>query len=761
MNNWNKTVKLPDTYCDLFFNEAVTKWDEAIPLGNGLSGCLIWGDGKPLRFSLDRGDLWDTRPAPETMSWDFTYKKLIELVGMRDTEKINRIFDDCYNRPTPTKIPAGRLEVNYDSPGERLESHLSLRDAVAKVTIKYGRQYSQIETFLHATKTYGYIHITGNRPFPGIDIKAPEFGTVLENDADLFKETKEEIKQDSLKQLRYPLVKWFEEGCFKWFAQKTAENLEYGIIIGQKTDQDAMDIVYLVASNKDGDNWVEIAKNKIQKALEAGYNVCLTEHKRWWEEFWGKSSIALADKEFEKQWYITNYLFGSCSRKGAPPMPLQGVWTADDGTLPPWKGDYHNDLNTQMSYYHYLKANHLKEGESFLDFLWQLKSQAEKFAAEFFDAPGINLPSVMSIDGKPLGGWPMYSLSLTNHIWLCKAFEDYWKTTGDLNFLKDRAYPWFEETARCITRWLKKNENGKLILPVSSSPEIHDNTLESWLTPNSNYDLSLLLYLFKTLSEMSKILGNGDIGKWMEIYEMLPELAVNKDNVLMLSPDESLNESHRHFAHAMAIHPLRLLDYDNNERDREIIDATIDNLEQLGMRWWVGFSFTWMAELYAIQKNGEAAAFQLKLFRENLCSQNGFHLNGDFKNIGLTNFHYRPFTLEANMCAADALQEMLLQTHKGIIHVFPSIPEAWRKKGASFCGFKGENGIEVSSSIKNKEVEYVCLKASKDGVFKVKNVFSRDSITIQKENGERNIISCNEGCFFEIALTANEQCFIY
>ena len=50
-------------------------------------------------------------------------------------------------------------------------------------------------------------------------------------------------------------------------------------------------------------------------------------------------------------------------------MPLQGVWTADDGGLPPWKGDYHHDLNTQMSYWHYLKANHIEEGESFIDFL--------------------------------------------------------------------------------------------------------------------------------------------------------------------------------------------------------------------------------------------------------------------------------------------------------------------------------------------------------------------------------------------------------
>ena len=61
-------------------------------------------------------------------------------------------------------------------------------------------------------------------------------------------------------------------------------------------------------------------------------------------------------------------------------MPLQGVWTADEDVLPPWKGDYHNDLNTQMSYYHYLKANHLAQGRSFVDFLWNRRKPARAFA---------------------------------------------------------------------------------------------------------------------------------------------------------------------------------------------------------------------------------------------------------------------------------------------------------------------------------------------------------------------------------------------
>jgi len=97
-------------------------------------------------------------------------------------------------------------------------------------------------------------------------------------------------------------------------------------------------------------------------------------------------------------------------------MPLQGVWTADNDKLPPWKGDYHHDTNTQLSYQAYLKANRLSEGENFLDYLWELKPQFEKVAREFYNVDGLIIPGVSTIDGKPMGGWAQYSLSPTMSI---------------------------------------------------------------------------------------------------------------------------------------------------------------------------------------------------------------------------------------------------------------------------------------------------------------------------------------------------------
>ena len=143
---------IPAEKHDLYFQKTATRWDEAIPLGSGLTGCLIWGNGAPLRLSLDRGDLWDTRPAPEVLAEDYTYEELIRLVQQKKQDEIRRRFDDFYNYPTPTKIPAGRLELSFGKAADNVDSHLSLHRAEASVNLHFGEQSARVCSFLHANQ---------------------------------------------------------------------------------------------------------------------------------------------------------------------------------------------------------------------------------------------------------------------------------------------------------------------------------------------------------------------------------------------------------------------------------------------------------------------------------------------------------------------------------------------------------------------------------------------------------------------------------
>lgn len=722
--------KMPSELHDLLFHEPIRRWDEALPLGNGLTGCLVWGDGAPLCLSLDRGDLWDTRLAPEVLDSGFTYQNLIELVRNGDQQQIVSRFSDSFmSYPNPTKLPAGRIELQGEFAAASMSCRLHLREAKAQVNWTVGGASYQLDSFLHAENGLGYIRLQGEQ-VDAISLKLtpPAYSDFLINEANT-----SAASELSLASLGYPSAELGRDGELDWFYQRTNHQLEYAIVVAErKVSERTIEWVYVVAANLDGEDWFDQAKSKVSAAVRAGFDEALPTHTAWWERYWLQSALTLSEFEMEKQWYLTNYLFGSCSRKGAPPMPLQGVWTADEGQLPPWKGDYHHDLNTELSYWHYLKANHLPEGESFLDFLWNLRPAAREFAGSYYESSGINLPSVMTIDGKPLGGWPMYSLSPTNQIWLCQAFDQYWLYTGDREFLETKAYVYMKETACCLLDLLLPGEDGKLRLPVSSSPEIHDDSLQSWLTPNSNFDLSLLRYLFGRLTELAELLEEQeDQQKWAAVLEQLPELAIN-DSGLMLSPDETLLESHRHHSHTMAIYPLRMINYRGSEREKEIIDHTINHLEKLGKGLWVGYSFAWMAALYTRQGNGEAARYHLQQFWNYMCSPNGFHLNGDYRTAGVTVMHYRPFTLEGNMAAADALQEMLLQTDHGLIRPFAAIPMEWYVNGAEFHRFRGEMGVLVSAKVNSGKLQYVELLAEREGIFKLENQFSSDLLQLEK-----------------------------
>ena len=730
---------LPSKEHDLYFKKAIARWDEAIPLGAGLTGALIWGDGAPLRFSLDRGDLWDNRPAEIVMSPEYTYAELIRLVGEGKHDEVQQRFDDVYREPTPTKIPAGRMTVCFGGTADRTESRLSLAKAEATVTLTYGDDTATVKSFMHAEHKYGFLRVEGMAP--SVALMPHDF--TPKEDAD---KSVNALSTASLHQLGYPAVEWMTVGNVQVALQRTAEELEFALMLATREQNGATEAVYYVASNRDGDNWLTDAAAMMEAALDRGYAADIVDHCVWWDGFWSKSRLTLPDKFIEKNWYITNYLLASCSRKGCPPMPLQGVWTADEGKLPPWKGDYHGDLNTQFSYYNFLKSDHLEEGESFLDFMWSLNDKARSFAKSFFDADGLCLPSVFAFDGTSLGGWIMYCTTITNQIWQAHIFYMYYKYTADETFLRERLYPYLKGTEGVVRRHLSPDENGKLTLPLTSSPELHDNTPNAWLNGISNYDLALVRFLYEALSEFAPTVCPDDLDTWREIYAQLPDYAIDEKKGFKINEEENLEESHRHFSHLMMVYPLNQCWYNRSEREKKLIDDSIYNLEFYGRGQWVGFSFTWMAQLYAKAGNGEGAAYQLNDFFRHICGPNGFHLNGDFRNTGITAMHYRPFTLESNMNAADAIQEMLMQCYDGVVRVFPAIPATWREDGCAFEGLLSFGGVKVSAAIEEERVTFVELNPKKDAVCRVYDPFGNGTATLTV-SGVSQTVTAEDGVF--------------
>ena len=705
-----ETIAGPAAASNLELAAPIDRWDEAIPLGNGLTGGLLWGSGPNLKLSLDRGDLWDLRTPETLLRDDWTWATIRKLVAEKNQDRISELFDVPYNAfAYPTKIPAGRLELTLDRSQTAESFSLDLASAVARVKLAVG----SVELFFSAEEPVTMIRVAG--PLPARRIVAP----------------------DSLKQLGYPAPEIGGEGETSWYVQEAALGLKYAVVAGGRRVGDATEIALAITATHDAANPLALGRERVQQALDAGYDAMLKLHVAWWQRFWSRSGVRVPDAAVQQHYDLVQYFYGAASRRGAPPMPLQGVWTADEGTLPPWHGDYHHDLNTQLTYWAYLASGRFDQGAAFLDFMWDLLPAHRKFAEKFYAARGAAVPGVMTLDGKPMGGWSQYSLSPTDGAWVAQAFYLHWRYTMDRRFLAERAYPYCRAIGECLGDLLEPDAGGKWKLPLSTSPEIHNNSLQAWLAPNSNNDLSLMRWLFGALVEMAQALDDGaGAARWQEVLGGLDDLAVEGEaGPLRLAPDESLAESHRHHAHLMPIHPLGILHVEGTDRDRRIIDASLAEIDRLGTAAWCGYSFSWMSCIAARAAMPDRALKNLEIYLKAFVSRNGFHLNGDYKRLGHSGFSYRPFTLEGNFAAGQAVHEMLLGSWGGVVRIFPAVPDEW--PDASFQDLRAEGGFVVSARRRAGSTVWVRIQATHDGLLQLRDPFQGRPVSWNRPDVQR------------------------
>lgn len=687
----------------------IEKWDEAIPLGNGLTGGLLWGGGNEIRLSLDRGDLWDLRTHPGFTAPGFTYEivRKMALAGLADS--LNKQYSRANDYPT--KLPGCRLVITLPGNQKAKSFHLDMLKGIGRVD--FGDR--SVECFFSAEKPVALMKIPGS--VANIELIPNNAVVKLGNPA--------------------PVISKDLKGT--WLIQDAALGFKYVFVVKTKKFDDYTLLSISTATNKESENPFQLANKQADEALNKGFNLMLKDHEKWWDNFWSKSSLTIPDPKIQQHYNLVQYYYGAASRAGAPPMPLQGVWTADEGKLPPWHGDYHHDLNTQLTYWAYLTSNRLDQGLSFLDYMWSLKPVHEEFARNFYGTKGMVVPGVMALDGKPMGAWFQYTLSPTMGPWVAQSFYWHWRYSMDPEFLKDRAYPYCASIAEALVGLMKPDKNGKLKLELSSSPEIHNNTQKAWLTPNCNFDLSLIRWIFGVNAEMAQALNLGkDATHWHALLGKMDDLATDsKEGFLLVSPNEQLTESHRHFSHLMAIHPLGTLNIEGSERNHKIIEASLKQIDVFGSKNWCGYSFSWMACMRARAGQPEKALEELVNYLD-CTTRNGFHVNGPQTRSELSDYKMRAFTLEGNFAASQAVHEMLLQSWGGLIRIFPAMPGTWKE--ASFRQLRTEGGFLVDAVRRKGKTISVTITATVDQPLRLKNPFetaefSSDTKNVTSEKG--------------------------
>lgn len=713
----------------LVLQAPIDRWDEAIPLGNGLLGGLVWGKDNLINLSLDRGDLWDLR-IPEIMKRpDWNYETMRKLVAAKDQATISEYFDKPYDSLFPTKLPGGRLVIHLDEKMKVKEFALDLPSAEATVDIG-----TTLRAHFNAMMPVGFVTYIG--PKPKLELVRPK----------------------GLDLLGYKPAQFGREGgadsWFQWMKQDTlsltadGKPLTYVVAVAARCDTRGSrvnTIAVTITSTQDTPEPLDLARERLEDALTAGYDGAKVGHAAWWDAFWKTSSVQVPDESIQAHYDLCKYFYGSASRAegptAGPPIPLQGVWTADEGGLPPWKGDFHNDLNTQMTYLAYHVAGLTEAGKSWLDFNTKLLPRYERFAKEFFGVGGAAVPGVMTLTGDPMAGWGMYSLSPTQGAWVAQSFHMHWKYTQDEKSLSeaDKFVPAIAIGLASLLRWNGKTDDlakGLPIppptLPLSSSPEIHDNSLRAWLEPNSNYDAALISSVLFQAEQLSQEYEKRHPNNGVRGISFLEHLTQGlgdqhfdtepETSVLTFAKGEPYTHSHRHFSHTMAIHPLMLMTIENGPAHARIVNASIDRILEKGTSEWCGYSFSWMSCILATIARPEQSLDYLEKYMRGFILRNGFHCNGDQSGEGLSNFTYRPFTLEGNFLAMQAVHDMLIQSWGGRLRIFPAVSARWAD--ASFTDLRAEGGFKVSAKREGGKTAWVSVTATVDQTLRLRNPFA-------------------------------------
>lgn len=393
----------------------------------------------------------------------------------------------------------------------------------------------------------------------------------------------------------------------------------------------------------------------------------------------------------EKLWRFGRYLMVCGTRVDGNPFPLYGLWHGTYEMM--WPHNMANE-NVQMIYWHVLAGNMLHVLPALLTYYEAHRAQFMQNARNIFGLPGIYMPAGTTPgNAVPNQCVPVINNWVCTAAWLAQHFYDYYLYSHDETFLRERIVPYMIDAADFYEAFITYDENGKVFLCPSVSPENTPGSLKdagrksrpgSHTCPsvaNSTLDMAILKEFFTNLIAACEVTGQhaDRVPAWREILSRFPHYERTPDGDVRewMAPGLTESYNHRHLSHIYPVFPGR--EYVLGRDDPDWLAAFALSVQKRKLGAQSGWSAAHMASIYARFAMGEKAMTCLdNLTRSCLCNSL-FTLHNDWRQMGMTMIHRdissAPLQLDANMGIVNALQEMILFVAEGIIKLLPALPE--------------------------------------------------------------------------------------
>lgn len=715
----------------LWYHRPAKQWVEALPIGNGRLGGMVFGNVLEERIQLNEDSIWYGGPKdavnPDGLKYLPEIRKMLfdgQLEKAAYLARMAMYSTPKYYNPYQPLCDIKMYFTGLEGEAEDYIRELDLDSGVVGIRYKINNvQYSReifssypdqvmvIQMKCDSPGTLNFCVNLNRRPYEG-ESRVPSPDCIVMNG---------ECGKDGVE--------------FSCALKATAKDGRVRTIGDTIFVENASEVTLLLAANSTfrEKEPQEACMNQINNAAAKRFAELKQRHMDDYRSLFQRVQLTLSESDdgfnlptderlervkngaedaglMEMFFHYGRYLMIASSRPGCLPANLQGIW--NESFTPPWESKYTININTQMNYWPAEVCGLAECHEPLFDFVDRLRTDGRKTAEKLYGCKGFvahhnaNIWAETRPEGLPLTAvmWPMGGAWLSLHLWEHYAF------TLDKDFLAKKAYPILKEAAEFFVDYLVEAPDGRLVTGPSISPEnsfyLPDGS-KGAICMGPSMDTQILNELFTACIKSSEILKI-DV-KFRDtlavIMERLPKPQIGKYGQILewYEEYEEVDPGHRHISHLFALHPGSQITPEGTPELAAAAYKTLQRrLENGGGH--TGWSCAWIINMFARLGNGESAyAYVLNLLRKST-----------YPNLFDA---HPPFQIDGNFGAAAGIVEMLLQSHAGKIHLLPALPKTWTK--GKVCGLRARGGFQVDMNWEDGEPTEVAIVSMQGGLCRI------------------------------------------